>query len=91
MGDILTGVIGSLKAQGLTLMQAASAGACVHGRSGSLSGENCGVIGTLACDLLPYIRYLVNKRPGLADCHYEKVVSLAERASYMLAQSKVMS
>ncbi len=91
MGDILTGVIGSLKAQGLTLMQAASAGACVHGRSGSLSGENCGVIGTLACDLLPYIRYLVNKRPGLADCHYEKVVSLAERASFMLAQSKVMS
>ena len=90
MGDILTGIIASLKAQGLTLMQAACAGACIHGRSGYLSGENCGLIGTAACDLLPYIRYLVNKRPGLADSHHDKIVSLAERATSMLLENKIM-
>ena len=26
-------------------------------------------MGTLALDLLPYVRYLVNKRPGLAAHH----------------------
>ena len=90
MGDILTGIIAALKAQGLTLMQATCAGACIHGRAGTISGENCGLIGTAACDLLPYIRYLVNKRPGLADSHYDKIVSLAERATSMLLENKIM-
>ena len=29
-------------------------------------GGSRGIMGTLALDLLPYVRYLVNKRPGLA-------------------------
>ncbi len=67
MGDLLTGIIAALRAQGLSQMQATLAGACVHGRSGQLSGEDFGIMGTLALDLLPYVRYLVNKRPGLAS------------------------
>lgn len=66
MGDLLTGIIAALKAQGLTQMQATIAGACIHGRAGSLAGDTNGMIGTLALDLLPFVRYLVNKRPGLA-------------------------
>lgn len=66
MGDILTGLIAALRAQGLTQMQSTVAAACIHGRAGFISGEHSGIIGTLATDLLPYIRYLVNKRPGLA-------------------------
>lgn len=69
MGDLLTGMIGALRAQGLPQMQATVAGACVHGRSGFLAGQNGGVVGTLALDLLPYIRYLTNQRLDLATVH----------------------
>lgn len=90
MGDLLTGIIASLKAQGLTLHQATIAGACVHGRAGFLSGENCGIIGTLARDLLPYVRYLVNKRPGLADNQSMRLNMLAERATVLLSNPDML-
>ena len=67
MGDLLTGIIAALKAQGLSQTSATLAGACIHGRAGYLSGEFSGVIGTVALDLLPFIRILVNKRPGLVE------------------------
>ena len=91
MGDLLTGIIASLRAQGLTLMQSTVAGACVHGRAGTVSGENSGIIGTLASDLLPYIRYLVNKRPGLAnqkggDC----MTDIAERTASLLLANRLL-
>lgn len=79
MGDLLTGVIGALRAQGVSQMQATVAGACIHGRAGKLAGEVDGEVGTLALDLLPYIRYLVNKRPGLAEpLGISKDISLLE-------------
>ena len=72
-------------------MQSTVAGACVHGRAGTVSGENCGIIGTLASDLLPYIRYLVNKRPGLAnqkggDC----MTDIAERTASLLLANRLL-
>lgn len=67
MGDLLTGIIGALRAQGVSQMSSTVAGACLHGRAGTLAGEKEGLIGTLALDLLPFIRYLVNRRPGLAS------------------------
>lgn len=67
MGDLLTGIIAALKAQGLSQTSATLAGACIHGRAGYLSGEFAGVIGTVALDLLPFVRILVNKRPGLVE------------------------
>ncbi|MGR8948047.1 MAG: NAD(P)H-hydrate dehydratase [Gammaproteobacteria bacterium] len=59
MGDVLTGVIGGLLAQGLSIWDAARLGACIHGRAGdraAMEGER----GLLACDLMPHIRRLVN-------------------------------
>lgn len=89
MGDLLTGIIASLRAQGLTLMQSTVAGACIHGRAGAISGKNCGIIGTLASDLLPYVRYLVNKRPGLASSGDDRINDLAERACSVLLASQL--
>lgn len=65
MGDLLTGIIAALRAEGLSQTSATIAGACIHGRAGYLAGELSGVIGTIASDLLPYVRLLVNQRLGL--------------------------
>ena len=59
MGDVLTGVIAALVAQGLAIDDAARIGACVHASAGdhaALDGER----GLLASDLMPHIRALVN-------------------------------
>jgi NAD(P)H-hydrate epimerase len=50
-GDVLTGVIGALLARGLDPMDAASAGAYVHGLAGILAGRHLGE-GTLASDVV---------------------------------------
>ena len=60
MGDVLTGIIASLRAQGLTQSQATLVGAALHGKAGYLAGKESGLIGTIASDLLPYIRKLIN-------------------------------
>ncbi len=59
MGDILTGVIAGLIAQGLSLSDAARMGVCLHGTAGDKAAEE-GERGMLASDLLPWLRYLVN-------------------------------
>jgi ADP-dependent NAD(P)H-hydrate dehydratase / NAD(P)H-hydrate epimerase len=59
MGDVLTGVIAGLLAQGLPPLTAAELGVCLHARAGdaaSVDGER----GMLATDLLPHLRRLVN-------------------------------
>ena len=64
MGDVLTGVIVALRAQGLAAFDAACAGALIHGMAGdaaALSGER----GLLPTDLTPYLRRLCN--PDVAD------------------------
>jgi NAD(P)H-hydrate epimerase len=60
LGDILSGVIGGLMAQGLTAWQAATLGVLLHGMAGDLAAEN-GMRGMVATDLLPYLRQLVNQ------------------------------
>ena len=60
MGDVLSGVLGGLLAQGLSLSQATELGACLHGRAGDLAAEEGGERGLLATDLLPQLRQLVN-------------------------------
>ncbi len=60
MGDVLSGIIAGLVAQGLTMTVAAQAGVLVH----SLAADNAaqlGERGLLATDLLPHIRDFVNK------------------------------
>ncbi|MDD4168756.1 MAG: NAD(P)H-hydrate dehydratase [Desulfotomaculaceae bacterium] len=51
-GDVLTGVIASLIAQGLEPVQAASAGAFIHGLAGDLSAKEKGMIGLTAGDII---------------------------------------
>jgi len=60
MGDVLSGVIGGLAAQGLPLPLAAQEGVFIHGLAADLSAQENGERGLLASDLLPYLRKLVN-------------------------------
>ena len=59
MGDVLSGVLGSLLAQGLSVSQAAKLGVCLHGKAADLAAEQ-GERGMQATDLLPALRQLVN-------------------------------
>ncbi len=59
MGDVLTGVIGALMAQGMTAETAARAGVCLHARAGDLAAGRL-ERGTLPSDLMPQLRVLVN-------------------------------
>lgn len=51
-GDVLTGVIGALLAQGLQPFEAASAGAWIHGRAGDIGREQIGCVSLMAGDLI---------------------------------------
>jgi len=60
MGDVLSGIIGGLLAQQLSLFDAASAGAVVHGAAADQIALLQGTRGMLATDLLAVIAPLVN-------------------------------
>lgn len=60
MGDVLTGVIAALVAQGLSPFAAAKAGVFLHGRAGDQAARIGGERGLLACDLLPLLHHAVN-------------------------------
>jgi NAD(P)H-hydrate epimerase len=59
MGDVLTGIIAALIAQGLSVQNAAIAGVDLHARAGDRAAAR-GERGLLASDLLGEIRGLVN-------------------------------
>lgn len=60
MGDVLSGILGGLLAQKLSLTAAAYAGVFIHSSAADLAAASGGERGLLATDLLPYLRYLVN-------------------------------
>lgn len=60
MGDVLSGVIGGLIAQGLTLEQAAAAGVWMHGAAADKAAAQGGERGLLATDLMSWLRLLAN-------------------------------
>jgi NAD(P)H-hydrate epimerase len=62
MGDLLTGVIAALAAQGLDTSAAASLGVYVHARAGDQAAAAAGQRGMLPTDLFDAIRSFVN--PG---------------------------
>jgi NAD(P)H-hydrate epimerase len=67
MGDLLTGVIAALLAQGCTAWRAACMGVGLHARAGDMAAQQ-GERGLLASDLLTPLRTLVNAVvPGERD------------------------
>ncbi len=60
MGDILSGIIGGLMAQGLSPQAATELGCCLHSSAADLAAAQKGARGLVASDLLPYIRNLLN-------------------------------
>jgi len=60
MGDVLTGIISSLVAQGFSLTDAANVGVHLHAGAGDAAAKGAGERGLLASDLMPAIRRLIN-------------------------------
>jgi len=58
MGDVLSGVLAALLAQGLSPLQAACLGVCLHGHAAELASAD-GAAGMLATDLMPHLRSLL--------------------------------
>jgi len=61
MGDVLTGVIAGLAAQGMRIDRAATTGVFVHASAGDRVAELRGERGMMASDLLPEIRNQINQ------------------------------
>ena len=59
MGDLLTGTIAAMRAQGLPAFEAACAGALLHSLAGDAAARE-GQRGLLPSDLLPWLRRLAN-------------------------------
>ena len=60
MGDVLSGIIGGLIAQGMNLQMATELGCCLHSAAADMAVNERGYRGISATDLLPYIRDLLN-------------------------------
>jgi len=60
MGDVLTGIITSLLAQGLSCFEAAKIGVMIHSKAADLNAKDHGERGMLASDLIGNLRSLVN-------------------------------
>lgn len=54
-GDVLAGLIGGFSAQGLSVFDAATLGAYIHGRAGELAAYDMSVYAVTASDILKYI------------------------------------
>lgn len=59
-GDVLSGLIGALIAQGLSPVNAVQLAVCVHGDAADLLAEETSIRGMLAAELIPYIRELLD-------------------------------
>ncbi|MGS0536845.1 NAD(P)H-hydrate dehydratase [Pseudoalteromonas sp. SaAl2] len=59
-GDVLTGIIAGLIAQGLTTEQAACFGVTLHAKAGDIAAQRDGERGMLPSDLFTIVRELVN-------------------------------
>ncbi|KOR29211.1 hypothetical protein TI03_02890 [Achromatium sp. WMS1] len=61
IGDVLTGIIASLIAQGWIPEDSVDLGVCLHATAGDLAAKG-GERGLLASDILPYLRGLLNHK-----------------------------
>ncbi|MDD5039264.1 MAG: NAD(P)H-hydrate dehydratase [Dehalococcoidales bacterium] len=63
-GDVLTGVIAGLVAQGLPLFDAAACGVYLHGKAGEIVRDKLGDAGMMATDLLPALPLVIKQLKG---------------------------
>jgi len=63
-GDVLTGLIGSLLAQGFEALEAARLGVWLHGRAGDLAVEGVGEMGLAAGDLVEGLPGVIEELRG---------------------------
>jgi len=63
-GDVLSGTIGGLLAQGMPPFEAACLGAWLHAHAGLLCQREIGPAGVLASDLLPRLPAVMNALRG---------------------------
>lgn len=61
-GDVLSGIIGALMAQGLNTSEAACYGVVLHAKAGDRACEQSGQRGMLASDLFAHVRALINHK-----------------------------
>ena len=64
-GDVLSGMIGGLLAQGMQIFEAACCGVYLHGAAGDLAKQAKGAYGMTSTDILKYI-------------HIEKICDMKE-------------
>ena len=62
MGDVLSGIIGALLAQGLEAKLAAQLGCCLHSAAADMAVEEQGMRGLTATDLLAYLAQAIKRR-----------------------------
>jgi ADP-dependent NAD(P)H-hydrate dehydratase len=67
-GDVLTGIVAALAAQGLAPFDAARLAAWLHGRAGDLAAEHVGEISLIATDLLASLPQAIANVVGLPAC-----------------------
>jgi len=60
-GDVLSGVIGALLAQGMSIFESAVLGCWLHGTAGDLAAKEFGHYGVLASELADYISYAIKE------------------------------
>ncbi len=60
MGDVLSGIIGGLCAQGLDSYSATTMGVVLHAKAGDLAAARSGERGLVATDIIPIVRALIN-------------------------------
>jgi hydroxyethylthiazole kinase-like uncharacterized protein yjeF len=61
-GDVLTGIIAALVAQGIESFEAAQIGCYIHGQAGDLAAKQHGMLSLIASDLVTFIPQAFNKR-----------------------------
>tara|TARA_B110000444_G_scaffold249710_1_gene275192 strand:+ start:5185 stop:6705 length:1521 start_codon:yes stop_codon:yes gene_type:complete len=67
MGDILSGVIGALIAQGMDLQTATELGCCIHSKAADMAVDELGHRGLVASDLLAFFRSILNQSTFLSE------------------------
>lgn len=60
-GDVLTGVIAGLAAQGMEPFEASSLGVYVHGLAGDIARERCSTYGMLATDIIEGLQEILKR------------------------------